>query len=116
MGKLRLQMEELSVESFETVAQRDTRRGTVRAHASWGEETCRPILCPGGDPTDYQTCPNTCANTCAYTCDDVTCATCANTCQATCEYTCDDATCATCRTDCFGPCGGTTGGGGTTIP
>lgn len=111
MAKLKLEMDELVVDSFETLPVRDTRRGTVEGHATW--DTCRPLVCTETqEPTAYYTCPNTCANTCAYTCDDVTCATCANTCQGTCEFTCDDATCDTCRTDCFGICGG----GGTTVP
>jgi hypothetical protein len=74
MPKLKLHLEELSVESFDTTATQKA-KGTV-----FGEQcTCyTQCTCPG-----CPTCDNTCANTCAYTCDDATCA-----------YTCDDASCA----------------------
>jgi hypothetical protein len=89
--KLKLHLEELSVESFDTTST-ETEKGTV-----FGEQCTCPTqcTCPG-----CPTCDATCPATCAYTCDDATCAgTCANTCNcATYAYTCDgctqyDATC-----------------------
>ncbi len=72
--KLTLNLEDLSVDSFDTTAAQKA-KGTV-----FGEQcTCYTnCTCPG-----CPTCDRTCPNTCAYTCDDNTCA-----------YTCDDASCA----------------------
>jgi hypothetical protein len=89
MQKLRLQLEELAVESFQTLPEAEAPRGTVQAFASVGDSTCRYAICyyetyaPGctyGDTCAYsQNCPTnyaTCGNTCNYTCDDNTCVTC----------------------------------------
>lgn len=80
MNKLKLRLDDLSVESFDT-QRMDREKGTVI-----GEE----CSCGG-------TCDATCPNTCAYTCDDNTCL-----------YTCDDATCAgtcdTCSPSCWDTC------------
>src|SRR5215218_8064679 len=89
MNKLKLNLDELSVESFDTT-RRERAKGTV-----FGEQcTCyTQCTCPGC-PTCDATCNATCAATCAYTCDD---ATCGGTCDCsydTCEYcTINDATC-----------------------
>lgn len=76
MSKLKLTLESLAVESFDTTAiERAT--GTV-----FGEQqcTCQTICsCPG--------CPS-CDNTCAYTCDDATCAGQGTCVGGTCEGTC----------------------------
>ena len=76
MRKLTLNLEDLSVDSFDTTA-REKAKGTV-----FGEQcTCYTnCTCPG-----CPSCGNTCPATCAYTCDDNTCA-----------YTCDDASCVGC--------------------
>jgi hypothetical protein len=89
MNKLRLELEELAVESFQTLPAAEAPRGTVQAFASVGDSTCRYAICyyetyaPGctyGDTCAYsQNCPTnyaTCGNTCNYTCDDNTCVTC----------------------------------------
>lgn len=87
MKKLRLDLDELEVESFDT-------RGGAREKGTVVGEQCS---C-GGTCYPQATCPQTCA----YTCDDPTCA-----------YTCDDATCpASCNGTCAGhtcweTCGGT---------
>ncbi|HEX6371607.1 MAG TPA: hypothetical protein VF006_21990 [Longimicrobium sp.] len=77
--KLKLVLEDLTVESFDT-SRPQPPRGTV-----FGEQcTCyTQCTCPGC-PTcaNYNTCDATCANTCANTCDDYTC-----------PYTCDDVSC-----------------------
>ena len=84
-AKLTLNLEDLSVDSFDTTATQQA-KGTV-----FGEQcTCyTQCTCPGC-PTCYEscngTCVDTCANTCAYTCDD---ASCAGSCQDTCGYSCE---------------------------
>ena len=81
MAKMKLELDTLAVDSFDTTAA-EKERGTV-----FGEQcTCYTnCTCPG-----CYTCDNTCPATCAYTCDD-------NTCAASCNGTCDG-------------CGGTTTG------
>ena len=71
-SKLSLNLEDLSVESFDTTSGQKA-KGTV-----FGEQcTCYTnCTCPG--------CP-----TCDASCDG----TCGDTCPATCPYTCDDASC-----------------------
>lgn len=79
MKKLKLALDDLAVETFDTTpAARE--KGTVV-----GEQ--EPCTCPTQCtcPT-CPTCCNTCEATCPYTCDD-------NTCANTCENTCDDFTC-----------------------
>jgi hypothetical protein len=70
MNKLKLSIEDLSVESFDTSAVRKE-KGTV-----FGEQcTCYTVCtCPGCNTCDG-TCPNdhTCGDTCWNTCDDFTC-------------------------------------------
>ena len=93
MNKLKLQLEDLAVDSFATCAAARG-KGTVI-----GEQG--PCTCPG------VTCAITCAATCAYTCDDATCPqcpTCAQSCNGTCEgWTCID----TCGGSCWDTCGRT---------
>ena len=75
--KLKLAVEDLRVETFETVAGGDRERGTVHAH-----ESLPGIPCATGAPT------------CPYSCDE----TCPLSCNPTCHYameTCGD----TCGTD-----------------
>jgi hypothetical protein len=74
MKKLKLDVEDLAVQSFAT-NDAGGERGTVRAHNSWrvcwtGESHCYCTQ-PG---TDWQTCENTCE-----TCDGNTCETCEQT-------------------------------------
>jgi hypothetical protein len=74
-SKLSLNLEDLSVDSFDTTSTQKA-KGTV-----FGEQcTCYTnCTCPGC-PTCYAscngTCDNTCANTCANTCDDASCVGC----------------------------------------
>ncbi|HEX6371938.1 MAG TPA: hypothetical protein VF006_23645 [Longimicrobium sp.] len=110
MNKLKLSLESLAVESFDTTKP-ETNKGTV-----FGEQcTCyTQCTCPGC-PTcaNYNTCDATCPATCVNTCDDPSCAgscggeSCYETCgEYTCAFTCYD----TCRIRICG--GGTYGGGG----
>ena len=80
MAKLRLDLDELSVESFDTAA-RAEEKGTV-----FGEQcTCYTnCTCPG-----CPSCDETCADTCGASCLE-TCVTCDPTCR---DYSCWD-TCA----------------------
>jgi hypothetical protein len=94
MRKLKLELDNLSVESFDTTATQK-KKGTVFGEQCTCWTYCAQQTCPG--------CP-TCDNTCAYTCDD---ATCVYTCDDnTCPYTCDDNTCVyTCNESaCYGTC------------
>jgi hypothetical protein len=90
MNKLKLSMEDLSVESFDTTTVRKE-KGTV-----FGEQcTCYTVCTCPGCYTCEGTCPNdhTCADTCWNTCDDFTCL---ETCGfSNCETRCGAA--ATCR-------------------
>ena len=93
MNKLKLNLDELSVESFDTT-RNEKATGTV-----FGEQcTCyTQCTCPG-----CPTCDATCPATCAYTCDD---ASCGGSCDCTYDYTCEGCTQydATCRG--YGTCG-----------
>jgi hypothetical protein len=88
MHKLKLDLDQLNVESFDTDAPGITRRGTVRAHS----QICTPTA------GEY-----TCVNTCE-TCDN-TCGSCGATCFAgctgySCYGSCVDPSCNTCHTNC----------------
>ncbi|HEX2206859.1 MAG TPA: hypothetical protein VHG93_04200 [Longimicrobium sp.] len=73
MHKLKLVMDDLRVESFDTTAAAGE-KGTV-----FGEQcTCySDCTCPG-----CPTCDGTCPATCPYTCDDRTCASCQGSCDS----------------------------------
>jgi hypothetical protein len=102
MKKLKLNLEDLKVESFETSINQKKRIGTIKGFAPPFTETnciqCEPteqVECPtlscGG------TCPNTCLNTCAATCPD--------TCPVSCIFTACGDTCndkiETCHPECI---------------
>ena len=78
-AKLKLQLDELTVDSFPTTAT-EREKGTV-----FGEQcTCYTnCTCPG-----CPTCDATCAATCPYTCDDNSCGDTCNTCAASCYDSC----------------------------
>jgi hypothetical protein len=83
MNKLKLQIEDLAIESFET-AKSAGNEGTVVAHATQGRNyTCDPVVGTCFGYTCYETCAETCADSCAYTCDPAV-----GTCFG---YTCVDA-------------------------
>ena len=79
MNKLRLQLDDLKVDTFDTTAAQEA-KGTV-----FGEQcTCQTqCTCPGC-PSCGDTCPQTCAGmSCDHTCD--------NSCiYGTCEQTCEN--------------------------
>ena len=94
MKKLKLNMDELKVESFETSTIESQKNGTVKGFAT--QEVTRCFVCTEiGD-----TCDSTCIGTCDPTCPN----TCVNTCQLTCftcigHYTCHDKI-ETCHPEC----------------
>jgi hypothetical protein len=89
MKKLKLQLDDLQVDTFQTTAP-ERPKGTV-----FGEQcTCyTQCTCPGC-PTcaNYGTCDASCNGTCDASCNGTCEATCAS-CNYTCEYTCDYAQC-----------------------
>jgi hypothetical protein len=104
MGKLKLDLDSLAVECFETT-QPDENEGTVFGNQvgrnQWVslfnvtcDQTCPP--CGGGGigtwwPTCNPglSCGNTCIRTCQFTCGQATCGfTCYRTCHLSCHVTC----------------------------
>lgn len=94
MKKLSLDLDTLSVETFETAPQ-EPARGTVQGHASWhyegctANEPCKPVS--GPTYTEDYTCDDySCWNTCQQSCGGGTCHDSCNcpTMQATCAETC----------------------------
>ena len=79
--KIRLNLEALAVDSFDTTAPAHA-RGTVFAEQCTCPTNC---TCPG-----CPTCDDTCPATCPWTCDDASCVdSCNGTCYGhTCEGTC----------------------------
>jgi hypothetical protein len=88
MHKLKLDLDLLAVQSFDTVAAGGTQHGTVEA-LQGSVNICLPSY-------DAPTCPDTCANTCGFSCTRTQ----DYSCTGTCDYTCDDASCNTCMTNC----------------
>ncbi|HEU0052026.1 MAG TPA: hypothetical protein VFQ39_02570 [Longimicrobium sp.] len=101
MKKLRLDMEDLRVESFQTAGGAGLSRGTVRGHATLRHCTefvdctidfgCGTVGCGTGAAS--------CNGTCDASCNG-SCASCVATCGASCNGTCD-ATCASCGYSCY---------------
>ena len=84
MKKLKLNMKDLKVESFETNSIHKLEKGTVNGYVTVTEGivSCE-VLCPTAQVTCRDTCNFTCDDpTCNFTCDDPTC-----------NFTCDDPTC-----------------------
>jgi hypothetical protein len=81
MRKLKLDLEDLAVESFATTPEAHRVGGTV-----FGQQcTCyTQCTCPGC-PTCDASCNGSCINTCAASCNG----TCGGTCDASCNGTCD---------------------------
>ncbi len=89
MRKLKLDLEELAVESFATTPESRGEGGTV-----FGQNHCTcytQCTCPGCPTCDAScngTCGGTCA-TCAASCNGTCGATCAASCYGTCDWTCE---------------------------
>ena len=70
MKKLSLNIDELTIESFDVAGAPRGVEGTVLGHATQGGKyTCDPAVGTCFGYTCYETCANTCADTCNYTCD-----------------------------------------------
>ena len=87
MKKLRLRLDDLHVDSFDTRVEGAPLRGTVPAHQATRPDVCwtAPDYCASDDA--YSECGGSCFDTCAATCPG----TCGDnfTCAATCAgYTC----------------------------
>jgi hypothetical protein len=98
MKKLRLRLDDLRIDSFQTT-QAEQPEGTV-----FGEQcTCHTqCTCPGC-PTCYASCNGTCDASCNGSCN---CS--GDTCNASCFGTCEE----TCDNSCGGTCGYTSPGPG----
>jgi hypothetical protein len=85
MNKLKLDLDQLSVETFDTITPAGAQRGTVEAHGPTLLNTC-----PTCDPScaSCVSCYNTCDNSCGPSCYG-TCETCQTNCQQeSCVYVC----------------------------
>jgi hypothetical protein len=100
--KLTLNLEDLSVDTFDTTAAMKA-KGTVFGEQCTCYTQCTCPGCPTCDASCNGTCGDTCPNTCAYTCDDGTCVNC-GTAYDTCRfgYTCGD--CTALKTNCNEVC------------
>jgi hypothetical protein len=87
MKKMKLNLEQLAVDSFDTSAAAE-KRGTV-----FGEQcTCHTnCTCPGC-PTCYESCNGTCGDSCNGTCAG----------QYTCDASCDSCYYTQCAQSCYG--------------
>lgn len=111
MKKLRLDLDHLRVESFDTSGGGAAPRGTVRGAARHPtlEESYDPS-CLGGDSCDGScgdtclSCDASCINgTCYASCNGTCAASCNGTCVASCYGSCD-VTCETCGGTCYESC------------
>ncbi|HEX6037673.1 hypothetical protein [Longimicrobium sp.] len=77
MKKLRLSLDELHVESFDTRTGADARRGTVPAHMATTPDVCvtDPNYCLSDNYSECRSCiQGTCYNSCGGTCGALSCA------------------------------------------
>jgi hypothetical protein len=85
MRKLKLDLDQLTVDSFDTLSADGAGRGTIEAFQSQA-----PCIIEW-NPTYAPTCAATCAS-CGGTCEQ--------TCGGSCYATCNEPTCVTCQTHC----------------
>lgn len=101
MRKLRLERDDLRVDTFATSGSAASEQGTVRAHGGDGtvsyDQPCEPVP---HDYTDVNCPPYTRGATCAASCYGSCYGSCNASCYNTC-YTCDQNTCANASCD---PC------------
>jgi hypothetical protein len=91
MNKLRLTLEDLRIDSFDTTSPAP-RKGTVVAQQDCTCVTCATV-CDNTCP-NWETCGLSCYYTCQETCDDPSCdVTCQDTCGPSCGGTCRQYTC-----------------------
>lgn len=96
MAKLKLDVNSLSVQSFQTVATEGAARGTVHGRAEVPDKTYGCSINPPCLHTEQLSCNGTCYETCHESCHwELTCHTCLATCPITCWNTCGN-TCGSC--------------------
>lgn len=78
MRKLKLDLDSLRVDSFETNDEEKVPRGTVRGHVDY----TNPIVCDTAVDCSFNTCLSNCFTECAVTCYQ----TCEFTCEMSCHY------------------------------
>lgn len=87
MKKLRLELDELRVDTFATTPMAGDEKGTVHGHVTWTCETLpfedTDTTCP--PPTARATCANSCYGSCYGSCNA--------SCQGSCYITCPGANC-----------------------
>lgn len=83
MSKIKLRLDTLQVDTFQTAGSPDAARGTVQAHAITGFTS----YCQCAYATNYGTCQASCADTCGGPTCDYPCQT-ADTCYLTCRDAC----------------------------
>lgn len=94
MKKLNLDLDSLTVVTFDAGPAAEYERGTVFAHVSHAADGCiESGPCPPMS-TGYWTTEPTCLITCGYTCDD-------RTCVGSCDYSCG---CTQQQTACYDSC------------
>lgn len=106
-NKLKLNLDELSVDTFDTSARGPGQRGTVRANECCACCCCCPCCCTFGCTAATDCGQATCGVSCYGTCGEYTCqASCNGTCDYSCNGTCNCGGTAydrTCRN--YGSCG-----------
>lgn len=104
MAKLKLQIDALRVESFDTTAIADAHAGTVRAHGDAVEEEVAITTPQSRDPSCFETCKISCWGTCYASCGGTCEVSCDGRCTQLCSYGCSDgctrATCPSGIPDC----------------
>jgi hypothetical protein len=88
MSKLRLQLEDLMIDSFDTTPVQKG-KGTVFGEQCTCYTQCTCPGCPTCDASCNGTCAASCYGSCAATCD----ASCEDTCNYSCAGTCGEYTC-----------------------
>ncbi|SRR6266550_5972850 len=106
MGKIKLNLEDLKVESFATTPDSAARRGTVFGQAT-ADDTCigptcgTSCPCPSEQTCSYQeTCQDTCNHGATYGCATVTDCNCFTNGDYTCYDTCTSQGCTACDNVC----------------
>lgn len=97
MKKLKLELDDLQVESFQT-ARAEPRRGTVRGNIppTWNCTDYVDCTWDFGCETEVVSCNGSCNGSCADTCWGSCNGTCGGSCGGTCE-----ASCASCDYSCY---------------
>jgi len=91
MRKMKLEMEALRVESFDTTAAAHRDPGTVRAHADAEGDELVVITTPQSrDPSCFETCKISCWGSCLASCLGTCEVSCDGRCTELCSYGCSD--------------------------